>query len=224
MIKTLAKKAMSIMPSAWHLEIRRYYYRRQIAKGKFFTDEPEYEILNALVSSGNWVIDIGANIGHYTKKLSELVGPCGRVIAIEPVPDTFMLLSSNTQQFRYQNITLLNLAVSDKSSVVSMNIPRYDNGMRNYYEAHLVEGDGILNVMAIPLDFIQFAHPVSLVKMDAEGHELKVLEGMRILLKRDNPILIIETFSKTVEDYLGDLGYVPERLNCSPNIIFRPRK
>ena len=39
--------------------------------GKFQADEPEWEILEKYVSKGDWVIDIGANIGTYTVKLSK---------------------------------------------------------------------------------------------------------------------------------------------------------
>ncbi|HEY6045537.1 MAG TPA: hypothetical protein VIU65_02980, partial [Pyrinomonadaceae bacterium] len=81
------------MPSSWQLEIRRHLYRRQIRRGVFTTHEPEYGLLSSFLSDGDWAIDIGANIGHYTKGMSDLVGARGRVIAFEPVADTFTLLA-----------------------------------------------------------------------------------------------------------------------------------
>ncbi|MFA6235219.1 MAG: FkbM family methyltransferase, partial [Bacteroidota bacterium] len=91
--------------------------------GTFETWEPEYHILDQLVSEGEWVIDVGANVGYYSKKFSDLVGPRGRVIAIEPVPETFAFLASNTLLFDNLNVSLLNLAASDASTIVRMEIP-----------------------------------------------------------------------------------------------------
>lgn len=49
------------------------------------------------MAPGDWALDIGANVGHYTKRMSDLAGPEGRVIAFEPVPDTFAVLCANAQ-------------------------------------------------------------------------------------------------------------------------------
>ena len=48
-----------------------------------------------MVSPRDWIVDVGANVGHYTKRLSELVGPKGRVIAFEPILETFSILSES---------------------------------------------------------------------------------------------------------------------------------
>jgi predicted methyltransferase len=111
------KKLASRLPSLWQQELKRLYYRCQIHRQTFETTEPEFLILDQLISAGDWVIDIGANVGHYTKRFSDLVGPQGRVIAVEPVPDTFALLAANVLLFQYRNVTLLNLAASDQTTV-----------------------------------------------------------------------------------------------------------
>jgi FkbM family methyltransferase len=222
MILSFLKRFAAKLPASWQQEIRRFHCKWKIRKGDFITDEPEYAILDSLISSGDFVIDIGANIGHYTKKFSEIVGIHGRVIAIEPVPETFALLSANMQQAKCKNISLFNIAVSDNNKIVGMIVPNYENGVKNYYEAHLTNVDTALKVLAIPLDIFNFPHSITLIKIDAEDHEVAVLKGMKNLLERDRPILIIETFSKTVDDFLGKLGYNSERLEQSPNKIFRP--
>jgi hypothetical protein len=71
-------------------ELKRFRHCRQILLDTFVTTEPEYKILDAIVKPRAWVIDIGANVGHYTKRFSDLVGPEGRVIALEPVSETFL--------------------------------------------------------------------------------------------------------------------------------------
>src|SRR6185369_17017955 len=128
-LKTFAAR----IPISWQLEIRRHLYRRQIRRGVFVTDEPEYALLSSFLSEGDWAIDIGANIGHYTKGISDLVGARGRVIAFEPVADTFALLAANARNYRYQNVTLLNAAASDKTGITGISVPRLTNGLNNYY-------------------------------------------------------------------------------------------
>jgi len=209
------------MPASWQWEIKRHLYRRQIQRDSFVTDEPEYPILDSLLSTGDWAIDVGANIGHYTKRMSEIVGEHGRIIAFEPIGDTFSLLAANLQAFRYKNVSLLNAAASDQTGIAGMSIPHFENGMRNYYEASITtNGDG-LQAMTLAIDSLCLPSAVQLVKIDAEGHELNVLRGMTQLLSRDKPVLIIEVSSREVDSFLEPLGYSRETLPNSPNHIYR---
>jgi len=217
----LLKRIVSGMPASWLWEMKRRLYRRQILHDRFVTDEPEYAILDSLLSAGDWAIDVGANIGHYTKRMSDIVGEHGRIVAFEPIGDTFSLLAANLQTFRYQNVTLLNAAASDKSGIAGMLIPNFENGMRNYYEASITtNGDG-LKALTLAIDSLCLPSSVRVVKIDAEGHELNVLRGMTQLLSRDKPVLIVEVSSHEVDLFLERLGYSRETLPNSPNHIYR---
>lgn len=214
------KALVSRLPEAWQLELKHHHYRRLIRQNEFTPDEPEDAILDKLVVPGHWVIDIGANIGHYTKRFSDLVGLGGRVIAIEPVPATFSLLSRNVSCFRHSNVTLLNFAASDSCGEVNFHVPRLGSGLKNYYMARIVESAGELRILALPIDSLRISHPISLIKIDVEGHELAVLTGMSELIRRDHPVLIVETHSEEVINLLEGLGYSWSRLERSPNVLF----
>jgi len=223
--RAFLKRMVSRLPGSWQNELKRLHYARQIAKGKFITDEPEFALLESMISPGDWVIDIGANVGHYTKKLSELVGASGRVFAFEPVPTTFSLLAANVQLFPNSNVSLLNAAVSDKLDLVGMSVPKFDTGLDNYYEAQLskdADPETSTPVLTVSLDSLQIEHPVSMVKIDAEGHEAFVLEGMKALIEIHRPVLVLETECDEVIESLRASGYVSEKLPGSPNVIFRP--
>ena len=211
-----------MMPSSVQEELKRIYFRRQIKQGRFITPEPEYELLSSLVAKGDWAIDIGANIGHYPLKLSELVGEDGRVIAFEPVMTTFVHLSENMQLSRFDNITLINAAASEKTSLVSMTIPEFTTGLKNYYQANISEDSGRSDTSALTfsIDGLQIEHKISRIKIDAEGHEPSVMRGMLNILERDKPILIIETVTDQMQDKLSELGYEEEHLKNSPNKVF----
>ncbi len=220
----LLKRIAATLPPLWQNELKRIHFRRQMRRGTFVTPEPEYAILPTLISVGDWVIDVGANVGHYTKRLSELVGPTGRVIAFEPVPETFALLAGNLQVFQNTNVTLINAAVSDNTNLVGMSIPAFDTGLRNFYQAHLSDSsDSSLRVLTLCLNNLNFTHKITLIKIDAEGHEAGVLRGMHQILIRDKPTLIVETNSREIEDNLQRIGYTPERLDGSPNVLFRAK-
>jgi len=220
----LLKRMAAALPSNWQYELKRILYRRQIRHDRFVTTEPDFAILSTLVSTGDWVIDVGANVGHYTKRLSELVGPSGRVIALEPIPETFSLLASNTRSFGFLNVTLLNAAVSDRTQLVGMAIPNFDSGLKNFYQARIT-GDAsnaqAIQVITVTLDSLNLPRRVAMVKIDVEGHERDVLRGMEQMLRRDGPTLIVETGSDDVMAFLSGMGYRSEKLAGSPNVIFR---
>ena len=215
------KRLASRLPSTWQQELKRLHYRRQIHRQTFETTEPEFLILDQLISAGDWVIDVGANVGHYTKRFSDLVGPQGRVIALEPVPDTFALLAANTSLFHYRNVTLLNLAASDQTTEVGIQIPDFETGLKNYYQATITTQESELQVMTVALDQLGLVHRIGLIKIDAEGHDPVVLQGVEHVLVRDHPTIIVETNSPVAVKKLTSLGYSSEKLPGSPNMLFR---
>ncbi len=218
------KRIAAQLPASWQSELKKIYFRDQIRRGIFITEEPEFALLAEFISDGDWVVDVGANIGHYTKRLSELVGCAGRVIAIEPVPETFLLLTENLGYIQHDNVTLLNVAAAENSGIAGMTIPKFSTGLRNFYQAHLVsEADAELLVLTLSLDSILCLceKQITLVKIDAEGHEAGVLRGMKEILRRDRPVMIVETFSEEVIGQMRTIGYSCERLSGSSNVIFR---
>jgi FkbM family methyltransferase len=218
-LKALAAR----LPHAWQQELKRYYFQRQMSARRFRTDEQEFGLLDQFLRPGDWAIDVGANIGHYTARFSELVGAEGRVVAFEPVPATFELLAANTARLPLSNVTLINAAASDDTRIVTMSVPSFGSGLKNYYMARLDGGSGGLATITLPIDSLQLPCRVGLAKIDAEGHELSVLRGMTALLRRDRPVLIVEDNSPEIASLLEHEGYAAERLAGSSNAIWRSR-
>lgn len=153
--------------------------------------------------------------------MSDLVGHHGRVIAIEPVPDTFTLLAANVALFQYSNVTLLNVAASDRTVMVAISIPAFPTGLKNYNRAAITAGDSGRQAMTVALDSLSLTHRISLAKIDAEGPDPAVLVGMERILARDHPTLIVETSSPSAVQTLTQLGYRGERLPGSSNELYR---
>lgn len=214
------KRVASRLPTRLQQELKRLHFRRQIRRGQFRTDEEEYRRLDQWVAQGDWVLDIGANVGQYTARLSELVGPQGRVIAFEPVPLTFELLAANVAALGRHNVTLLNAAASDATATVGMSVPSFDTGLQNFYEARVTGDETGVRVITLAVDALQLPRRIGLAKIDVEGHELSVVKGMRHLLETDGPVLIVEGHSPQVAGYLESLGYAYSDFEGSSNRVF----
>lgn len=219
-MRSLLKRIAYRLPLRIQQELKRRHFARQIRRRRFDSPEPEFARLEDWVGAGDCVVDIGANVGHYAGRLAHLVGPQGRVIAFEPVPATFELLSANMARLGASNVTLVNAAASGESAWLTMNVPKQAGGADNYYLAHVTDLEDGIGVLGLALDSLALPRPIRLVKMDVEGHELPAVEGMRELLLRDRPVLIVEGRSAAVADTLAGLGYRASELPGSPNRVF----
>ena len=92
------------------------YYRYGIGRNSEAMEYPHH--LCNLVASGDTVIDIGANLGYYSRILSELVGDNGKVYAIEPVKPILNVLKYNLRNSN--NVRLYNCALGDSNELITM--------------------------------------------------------------------------------------------------------
>jgi len=191
---------------------------------------PEAEIMVALIENGDYVLDIGAYVGWYTRVLSRAVGPSGLVHSFEPIPDTFRLLSFCVRRLRLHNVVLVNCAASGVNGRAVMTVPRYPTGGENFHRASLLAEPGgaaplrRFTVELRTLDSMLPAppHPITFIKCDVEGHEAEVLEGATHTIERDRPALCVEvtgdpdetgSASHGIVSSLGRLGYKVYRLD-----------
>lgn len=195
-IKRLLKRRLP--PSIVH-RIKKYRYAKAILGGGDVYRHPGGYIISKLVSPGDTVLDLGANMGFYTMMFSTLVGREGRVISFEPVPGTFDILRHVVGKFPLQNVELINAAASDRQGIVSMEIPDDAFGQENPYEASIVSGaqrNSRNSVMtpALTVDSVLAGRtaPITFYKCDVEGHELFVLLGSEKTLLASHPACMIE--------------------------------
>jgi FkbM family methyltransferase len=217
----LLRRLAAHLPFPIRQTLRAWKYRLELALGCFRSDEPEYNQLPALVQPGDWILDVGANVGQYTLRFAELAGTEGRVIAFEPVAETAEILAAMARRGRHRNITVLNVAVSERAGLLRFRIPtRY--GLPNYFQARAA-GDGDRIVLSVALDELPIPHRIALVKIDVEQQEVAVLRGMQRLIERDHPILIIEGHEGIYPEFLAQYGYrMQPKAPGSPNLLFLP--
>lgn len=176
--------ALRLIPERglFYLKARRYI--REV--GQFSErEEPDLTVIRHLVRQGDMVVDIGANVGWYTRYLSILVGSSGHVFSLEPIPNTFALLSACVKHYGLSNVELFNTAASRADGSAAMHVPNYPSGGKNYYMASIVEdGQATAGLSRQPVESRSLdsllggqCQNVGFIKCDVEGHELEVIQG-----------------------------------------------
>ncbi len=166
----------------------------------------EKEVSKKLITEGV-AIDVGANIGKHTIKLSRTAK---KVISIEANPETFELLKENVKYNRARNVECLNLVCLDKKEKVDFFVREFlpgTNSLDKRSESDIkiiIQGDILDNIC-------KKEKKIDLIKIDVEMAEMKVLKGSKSILKRDHPEIIIEAWNiealEEIKNYLFNLGY-----------------
>jgi len=218
----LLKRAASLLPWSMRQALRAVKYRSEYASGRFRSPEPEYDELPKWIQPGDWILDLGANVGHYTLRMSELTRAEGRVIAFEPVIETAELLIALARRARYPNITVFQAAVSDRAGTLNFHVPASADGLPNYFQARVADSGG-RTAICLAIDDLHLPRRISLVKIDVEQHEVAVLHGMRHLLARDRPVVIVEAHEGVFGEFFREHGYqMRPKTAGSPNLVFLP--
>lgn len=159
------------------------------------------------VKEGQFVIDVGANIGYYSVLLSGLVGSDGKVFAFEPEKSNFTILKKNLLVNKIKNVTAENVAVSNKSGKTKLYISKIAGQHKIYHPKSEILRIDDTNMITID-DYLQNnnidARKISLVKIDVEGVEYAVIEGMKSILSNDTITIILEFSPKLMLEFGKD--------------------
>jgi FkbM family methyltransferase len=149
-------------------------------------------IIDASVNRGDSVVDVGAHIGINTLYMAMRVGPPGHVIAVEPAPDNLDVLRRNVAVNRLDNVTVHPVAAGKSPEMADFYLRGPVSAVNSRYaESFYAPVTRVVRVAVAPLDDLVDRSP-RLVKIDVEGGELDVLEGMPRLLSAPSIQLIVE--------------------------------
>lgn len=149
------------------------------------------KLFQKTVGPGDVVYDIGAHAGFYALLASILVGEKGKVFAFEPLPQNIFFLKKHVEMNNCRNVQIMEMAVSEKSGRGNF------EKSADSFSGQLSDGSGLQIEIASLDDLIKNRKllPPTVLKIDAEGAELKILKGARSLLKIYRPIVILATHS-----------------------------
>ena len=164
-----------------------------------YEKDDELQIFLSHLTPGMTVIDIGANIGLYSLLAGKTVGPTGKVIAFEPVPEIFGRLEKHILLNGVINIVPQCLAISDANGSHTFFSGRYGSLGSLFRQ----ETSRTITVPTETLDsFLRrnAIKKVDAVKVDAEGAEMHILRGMeQLLLSSSKPLLMFEIAPPALE-------------------------
>jgi FkbM family methyltransferase len=152
-------------------------------------------LLTSLVRPGDSVLDIGAQLGFITAHLARLTGPEGAVHSIEPDPTALARLRETLAENHLEWVKVLPVAASDRSGSLTLYLSPTLGWSTAVAGSHL-QGLVPHEVPAISVDELaargEIRRPVKLAKIDVEGFEVSVIDGMRAVIAEDRPRLIVE--------------------------------
>jgi FkbM family methyltransferase len=157
-------------------------------------EKSETAFLKRTFFPGMVFLDIGANVGYYTALAGHAAGPVGRVLALEPDPESFAYLTQTIQANRLTNVTSFQLAASDQVGSAQLHISADNRGDNRLYANELASD--VVTVATTTVDALlqQVGIAVDVIKMDVQGAEGRVLNGMKGMLAQSRPITLLTEF------------------------------
>jgi FkbM family methyltransferase len=159
-----------------------YFYN-----GKISHEEYSDALFKKVLKKGMKFIDIGANIGYFSRLAVDLVGEEGHIISFEPNPIATKILNINMQFF--QNFKIYNCALSDKVGKSKFYVHK------NADRSSLIQSDNTKEIIVdtVTLDsLLNEEEKVDFIKIDVEGYELNVLRGAVNTIVQSKPIIYFE--------------------------------
>ena len=158
------------------------------------------------VLPGETWLDIGANYGYTTMALRRLVGKQGRVFAFEPKLSTSGCLSQTVLLNKLPEVTVVPMGLGSPDTFELKQLVTF-GGM---VASNLTVGDSTETIVVARLDWIWpricgSAQRIDGVKIDVQGMEMDVLQGMKGLLNSDRPKLVVEVHGGVDRTALLDL-------------------
>jgi FkbM family methyltransferase len=200
-LKNMIQRVLLTQPKLWVLA-------KEILRSKQGKKDAEEAIVPFLVRPDTVAVDIGANLGIYTKIM---LTRTQNVICIEPNPECCSIL----RKVFGKKVNVITGAASNMNADVLLRIPNAGIGYATVEEANARFAGAFksIHVPAFKIDDLRLEN-VSFIKIDVEGHELSVLEGAGETLKKSQPAILLEAEERnrpgavaSVREFLESLGY-----------------
>lgn len=178
-------------------------YHGQLLTLKSLVDyEPlEREVIGRLCRPGMTAYDVGANVGMFTCYMSHLVGKAGHVIAFEPESNNFNCLEVTIRHNGLSNVQLEKKAVGKATELAQFDRRggAFSGRLATPGKCRMTANQSTVEVVSLD-DLVKLGTPPpDLVKIDVEGNEVMVLEGMQSILQTHRPTVLCE-----IHTHLGD--------------------
>lgn len=156
-----------------------------------------------LIQPGDYVIDIGANLGYYSVLFAEWTGPEGKVFSVEPIPLYRKILRRNTESFSH--VEIVPFALGARSETVEMGIPGSDPHRHGLTQVLSGEEDRSVEQtfeaeVRPPTVLFDALPRLDYIKCDVEGFEAEVVPALDPLIRKHRPTLQVEVAAENREE------------------------
>ena len=168
-------------------------------------EKAETRFFQSACRDGMTFLDVGANLGYYTALAARAVGPNGRVLAVEPDPDSFGYLEQTIAANAVGNVEAFPVAASDAPATLPLYISTDNRGDNRLYASG--EDRPQVEVTARPLDALLRENKidtVDLIKIDVQGYEPKVIAGLRETIAASPNLTLLTEFWPQGIDEAGE--------------------
>jgi FkbM family methyltransferase len=180
-----------------HLDPSQSVDREMVKRGGVW--EPALrEIIRCCARQGDVVIDIGAHKGWATCLMAQRVGKSGHVISVDPDPRAFAALLKNVMRNDFSQVSAHQVAIGESNGAVKLSLTG-TLGNTSRFPNYIAQPDVVQEIEAVcvTLDslmstFDMKGRDLPLIKIDAEGAEPLIWEGMQEVLKRYKPTVAME--------------------------------
>jgi len=167
--------------------------QRIILRSNNFFEIDVRERCRRYIPQGASIIDAGANIGNHAVYFAKLCG-AKKIFAFEPLRQTFKTLERNIQLNAPEKIQCFNFALGAAEGSAELRKYALDN-----LGATVLDVSDVGQYQVLPLDSFEF-DALDMIKIDVEGAEVSVLEGVRQTLARFRPVIVTEILPETGQD------------------------
>lgn len=182
-----------------------YYWKRKIDYFKKHYSEIEMRLLPILSKKEKISLDIGAASGSF---LVNLLETSNTVIGFEPIPENVLILN---EMISYSKINAMieSVALSDKNGTAILSMIENDLGRSTIEASNILEDNTGSNkndilVSTKKLDDYCYNN-IGFIKIDVEGHELSVLQGSELTIKKNMPNFLIEIEERHKSNSINDV-------------------
>ncbi len=141
------------------------------------------------------IIDIGAHLGLMSVIMAKLIGNNGKVLSYEPTPKTFILFKKIISLNKFTNVIIpYNMAISNFKGLVDFFVDENEGSNANSLVGRKDKNRVSEKIQVNTLDNIIIdlkLQKLDLIKIDAEGSELDVLNGAVNTISKFKPIIIL---------------------------------
>ena len=186
-----------------------------LSTGTYESERLMTNLFTKLVTEGMIVVDIGAHVGYYTLLAARAVGDQGKVFCFEPEPSNYALLLKNIEKNNSNSVVPVQKAVTNTTGSIKLFIAKDPSG-------HSIGSDNphqrAILVDSTTLDdfFACREYPIHIIKIDVEGAEMAVLQGMRDIIAKNQQLNIFTEFNPGALTRAGFLPteYLQMLVNC----------